>query len=50
MHCCMIDIDKLKDINDSFGHEAGNSAITLVAKCLQRSIRNTDHAGALGRR
>jgi diguanylate cyclase (GGDEF)-like protein len=43
----MIDIDKLKDINDSFGHEAGNSAITLVAKCLQRSIRNTDHAARL---
>jgi diguanylate cyclase (GGDEF)-like protein len=43
----MIDIDKLKDINDSFGHEAGNSAITLVARCLQRSIRNTDHAARL---
>jgi diguanylate cyclase (GGDEF)-like protein len=43
----MIDIDKLKDINDSFGHEAGNSAITLVAGCLQRSIRNSDHAARL---
>jgi diguanylate cyclase (GGDEF)-like protein len=43
----MIDIDKLKDINDSFGHEAGNSAITLVARCLQRSIRNTDRAARL---
>ena len=40
----MIDMDKLKDINDSFGHEAGNSAITLVARCLQRSIRNSDYA------
>ena len=40
----MIDMDKLKDINDSFGHEAGNSAITLVAQCLQRSIRGTDTA------
>jgi diguanylate cyclase (GGDEF)-like protein len=44
----MIDMDKLKDINDMFGHEAGNSAITLVAQCLQRSIRNTDHATRLG--
>lgn len=44
----MIDIDKLKDINDAFGHEAGNSAITLVAQCLQRSIRNTDHAARFG--
>ncbi len=44
----MIDMDKLKDINDTFGHEAGNSAITLVAQCLQRSIRNTDHAARFG--
>jgi diguanylate cyclase (GGDEF)-like protein len=44
----MIDMDKLKDINDAFGHEAGNSAITLVAQCLQRSIRNTDYAARFG--
>jgi diguanylate cyclase (GGDEF)-like protein len=44
----MIDMDKLKDINDVFGLEAGNSAITLVAQCLQRSIRVTDHAARLG--
>jgi diguanylate cyclase (GGDEF)-like protein len=43
----LIDMDRLKEINDSFGLEAGNSAITLVAKCLQRSIRNTDHAARL---
>jgi diguanylate cyclase (GGDEF)-like protein len=44
----MIDMDKLKDINDDFGHEAGNSAITLVAQCLQRSIRTTDYAARFG--
>jgi len=44
----MIDMDKLKDINDTFGHDAGNSAITLVAQCLQRSIRNTDYAARFG--
>jgi diguanylate cyclase (GGDEF)-like protein len=44
----MIDMDKLKDINEAFGHEAGNSAITLVAQCLQRSIRTTDHAARFG--
>jgi len=43
----MIDMDKLKAINDEYGHDAGNSAITLVAQCLQRSIRNTDHAARL---
>jgi len=44
----MIDMDKLKEINDVFGHDAGNSAITLVAQCLQRSIRVTDHAARFG--
>src|SRR5258707_10652587 len=44
----LIDMDKLKEINDAFGHEAGNSAITLVAQCLQRSIRNTDYAARFG--
>lgn len=44
----LIDIDRLKSINDSFGHEAGNSALTLVAQCLQRSIRGTDVAARFG--
>jgi diguanylate cyclase (GGDEF)-like protein len=44
----LVDIDRLKDINDTFGHEAGNSAITLVAQCLQRSIRGTDTAARFG--
>jgi diguanylate cyclase (GGDEF)-like protein len=44
----MIDMDKLKDINDGFGHEGGNSAIMLVAQCLQRSIRGTDTAARFG--
>jgi len=44
----MIDMDKVKDINENFGHEGGNSAIMLVAQCLQRSIRGTDTAARLG--
>jgi diguanylate cyclase (GGDEF)-like protein len=44
----MIDMDKLKDINDDFGHDGGNSALMLVAQCLQRSIRGTDFAARFG--
>jgi len=44
----LIDMDRLKDINDSFGLDAGNSAINLVAQCLQRSIRGTDTAARFG--
>jgi diguanylate cyclase (GGDEF)-like protein len=41
----MIDIDKLKSINDSYGQDAGDSAIVLVSQCIQRSIRSTDSLG-----
>jgi diguanylate cyclase (GGDEF)-like protein len=40
----MIDVDRLSDINETFGHDAGNSVLKLVAQCLQRSIRNSDYA------
>ncbi len=38
----MIDMDKLKVINDTFGHAAGDVALKLVAKSIQRSIRKVD--------
>jgi diguanylate cyclase (GGDEF)-like protein len=44
----MIDMDNLKDINESFGHDGGDSAILLVAQCLQRSIRGSDTAARFG--
>jgi diguanylate cyclase (GGDEF)-like protein len=44
----MLDMDGLQEINDSFGQDGGNSAILLVAQCLQRSIRGGDTAGRLG--
>lgn len=40
----MIDIDHLKNVNESFGHAAGDNVLTLVARALQRSIRTTDFA------
>jgi len=42
-----VDIDKLKAINETFGHDAGNSAIVLVAQSIQRSIRATDSGARL---
>jgi diguanylate cyclase (GGDEF)-like protein len=44
----MVDIDQLKAVNDTFGLEAGNEAITLVAQCLRRSIRASDQAARFG--
>jgi len=44
----LIDLDALKLINDSHGHEAGNNAIVLVANAILRSVRTTDFAARLG--
>ena len=38
----MIDMDKLKVINDTFGHAAGDEALKLVARSIQCSIRKVD--------
>ena len=42
-----VDIDKLKGINEGYGHEAGNSAIKLVSQCILRCIRTSDFAARL---
>ncbi len=37
----MLDLDHLKDINDSLGHDAGDEAIMQVAKVLENTLRQT---------
>jgi len=44
----MIDLDNLKDINDSHGHHVGDEAIRVLAHELQRAVRASDTCGRLG--
>jgi diguanylate cyclase (GGDEF)-like protein len=44
----MVDIDHLKAVNDTYGHEAGNRAVKLVADALQRLTRSTDIVARYG--
>ncbi len=44
----MIDLDNLKEINDSHGHHVGDEAIRVLAHELQRAVRATDTCGRLG--
>jgi diguanylate cyclase (GGDEF)-like protein len=44
----LVDLDRLKDINDRQGHAAGDRALHVVAESLRRSCRTTDIAARYG--
>jgi diguanylate cyclase (GGDEF)-like protein len=44
----MADMDRLKHVNDSWGHEAGNKAIRTAAEAIQRAVRSSDVAARYG--
>jgi diguanylate cyclase (GGDEF)-like protein len=43
-----VDLDKLKTINDTFGHEEGDAAIAGAANILKRTFRRNDVIGRIG--
>jgi diguanylate cyclase (GGDEF)-like protein len=44
----VIDVDRLKPINDSFGHAAGDEVLKAIAAALTRHVRSSDLVGRLG--
>ena len=44
----MIDVDRLKQINDEHGHRAGDDTLRAIAGTLVASIRDSDLAARLG--
>ena len=44
----LIDLDRLKHVNDRFGHPAGDRALQTVAEALRQSCRTTDLAARHG--
>jgi diguanylate cyclase (GGDEF)-like protein len=43
-----IDLDHLKQINDSFGHDAGSAFLVEMAEILKQTFRETDVMGRVG--
>lgn len=46
--CLMIDCDGFKQVNDNFGHDAGDIVLKAVAQCLRDHVRTDDLATRLG--
>jgi diguanylate cyclase (GGDEF)-like protein len=44
----VLDVDRLKPINDAFGHAAGDQVLKAVAAVLLRQVRASDVIGRLG--
>ena len=48
LSCIMIDADGFKEVNDGFGHEAGDAVLRELARCLRQSVRSDDAVCRLG--
>jgi diguanylate cyclase (GGDEF)-like protein len=44
----LLDVDRLKPINDAFGHAAGDQVLKAVAGTLLKQVRSSDVVGRLG--
>jgi diguanylate cyclase (GGDEF)-like protein len=45
---CMADIDHFKNLNDQYGHQAGDLVLKEVSQVLSQGVRRTDPVGRYG--
>ena len=44
----ILDVDKFKNINDRFGHDAGDKALCAIARAIEHALREYDICGRWG--
>lgn len=44
----LLDVDRLKSINDKYGHSAGDRALQIVGRGLQQALRSSDVCARIG--
>jgi diguanylate cyclase (GGDEF)-like protein/PAS domain S-box-containing protein len=44
----VVDVDHFKEVNDNYGHPAGDQLLVAIARALQGVLRDSDSAGRLG--
>jgi diguanylate cyclase (GGDEF)-like protein len=44
----MIDVDRFKEINDNYGHAAGDEILMAVSNLLQENLRSSEVVGRYG--
>jgi diguanylate cyclase len=44
----MVDVDYFKEVNDTYGHRAGDRVLSVVASCVKSQLRSADLVGRYG--
>lgn len=45
---CILDVDKFKQVNDTYGHMVGDTVLQWIARAAEEALRETDYFGRYG--